>query len=767
VAQEVESILLIITTRPLTGRRPKEYDELVGLRGERRVHLSPLSNEEALQLAQNRLGVRSLPFAVGAFLIRHAGGHPFLLTELLNALLAHELITVSSGSCRLGTSIDDLSDFDKEFSRLNIPATVQGLIISRVDRLTPDEQVTLKVASVVGYTFGSEIVQSVCVSLEATGVSGVDLERLVAQGVILKNTGTTALYEFSHALIQETIYASVSKAQRKHLHELIASWYEERLAGVLPSYLPRLAHHWCKAEVKSKAIEYAVKAGTQALDGFSNKEAAGFFRDALFFADQKEDEPTVDISEAARWRLRLGRALVNTSEHNEAEANIETALRNLGYSVPKDKLTTLMFLGTECLQQVVHRVSDYLPLRSVAQGSALTLERAQAYESLMEIYYLQGLHLKTLFACLKSLNLAERLGPCDELARGYASFGAILGLVPWGEAAESYFSNALQIATRIKNPASLKWASLCEGVYRSGRGQWERARELFERMKDLGRHLGDERSIANAFQCLAMIEYFCGQFATTLHLTTEFYALAAKTSDQRFKAEALRWRAYALLAQGEFDLLPPCLAELEHRRLNANNRHMVNLGDVYALRAGLNLRLGQYEEALRNAKEASARLADAPNTAYEIVVERSLIAEVFLALWEYIGSYKSVGSKDADNALKECRDSAALECSKLQKLGRSFEMVRPFTYLRLGQQAYLQGDTSKALSLWSKSVNLANSLRMPYVEGLAEFERGRSSGGDLATREKSLDRARQLFQLSNANHDLARVQETTMYTSAA
>ena len=68
------------------------------------------------------------------------------------------------------------------------------------------------------------------------------------------------------------------------LHQQIAEWYERNYADNLSPYYALLAHHWEKAEVAPKTIEYLEKSGEQALRNFANEEAAAFFERALRLA---------------------------------------------------------------------------------------------------------------------------------------------------------------------------------------------------------------------------------------------------------------------------------------------------------------------------------------------------------------------------------------------------------------------------------------------------------------------------------------------------
>src|SRR5579859_105139 len=85
---------------------------------------------------------------------KKAEGHPFFSEELAYALRDAGLITVADGKC-------DIAGEAKDFHNLNLPDTVEGVIASRIDRLTPSEQLTLKVASVIGRVFAYQILRGI------------------------------------------------------------------------------------------------------------------------------------------------------------------------------------------------------------------------------------------------------------------------------------------------------------------------------------------------------------------------------------------------------------------------------------------------------------------------------------------------------------------------------------------------------------------------------------------------------------------------------
>jgi predicted ATPase len=80
-------------------------------------------------LAAQRLGVTSVPRLVAELIGEHAGGNPFFSEELAYALRDTGAITVTDGICQIAPGAD--------LRLLSLPHTVQGVILTRIDRLAP------------------------------------------------------------------------------------------------------------------------------------------------------------------------------------------------------------------------------------------------------------------------------------------------------------------------------------------------------------------------------------------------------------------------------------------------------------------------------------------------------------------------------------------------------------------------------------------------------------------------------------------------------
>lgn len=88
-------------------------------------------------------------------------------------------------------------------------------------------------------------------------------------------------YLFKHALVQDTVYTSLLKQDRKRLHRVIASRIEMLYPQQRNENAALLAEHYWVAEEWSHAAEYLLQAGTQALRVYAVREALGYFERLL------------------------------------------------------------------------------------------------------------------------------------------------------------------------------------------------------------------------------------------------------------------------------------------------------------------------------------------------------------------------------------------------------------------------------------------------------------------------------------------------------
>jgi predicted ATPase len=212
-----------------------------------------------------------------------ADGNPFFAEELVHMMRDTGLILIEGEECQLRPDAGDVSTW-------NIPRTVEGTILSRIDRLTAQQQLTLKVASVVGRVFPYRTLYDIHpIEEDRVAIAGhFDvLERLDLTP--LERTEPDRAYIFKHVITHEVSYNLLPYTQRRHLHREAAQWYERTHAHDLSPLYPLLAYHWRRAAedrtpdavAAVKAIDYLQHAGDRAARGFLEPEAVRFYREAI------------------------------------------------------------------------------------------------------------------------------------------------------------------------------------------------------------------------------------------------------------------------------------------------------------------------------------------------------------------------------------------------------------------------------------------------------------------------------------------------------
>jgi predicted ATPase/class 3 adenylate cyclase len=259
-------VCLVLATRPGAGLAP-EYDELLAEPTTQRISLDPLDAEESIQIVCERLRVGEVPEPVVTLIVEKAGGNPLFVEELAYSLRDSGLVDVASGRCTVAAG--------RDLASLALPDTVEGIIASRIDRLEPQPELVLKVASAVGLSFTPDVIHGVYPLDEDHVLIDGGLDTLVRRDLTVRDRSQTSLaYSFRHALTREVAYNRMLFSQRRELHRKLASWYEMRFGENRELVYATLAHHWSAAGDVEKACQYLELASTQALNNGMSREAA-------------------------------------------------------------------------------------------------------------------------------------------------------------------------------------------------------------------------------------------------------------------------------------------------------------------------------------------------------------------------------------------------------------------------------------------------------------------------------------------------------------
>ena len=151
-----------------------------------------------------------------------------------------------------------------------------------------------------------------------------DLKQLVeAELLYQRGVGTTAMYQFKHALIQEAAYASLLRRRtRQHYHQHIAQVLEAQFPDIVATQSELLAQHYTQAGLAEQAILYWQRAGQHASDRSANVEAISHFTTGIALLTTLPETPE-HTQQALTLYITLGAALLMTK--GQAAPEVEHA----------------------------------------------------------------------------------------------------------------------------------------------------------------------------------------------------------------------------------------------------------------------------------------------------------------------------------------------------------------------------------------------------------------------------------------------------------
>jgi class 3 adenylate cyclase/tetratricopeptide (TPR) repeat protein len=427
-----------------------------------RMAIGPLDPEAA----ESMLGelIEDLPPEERRELIRRSAGNPLFIEELARALAE------TGGSGRA------------------VPSMLQGLIMSRIDRLDPPFQHLLQMASVLGLQFPLPLLGSMFM-LESDAMRFEDALAGLEERGFLERQGDYG--GFLHALVQEVAYGGLLVRVRRVLHESAARLGEERFADRREAEAAFFAHHYWHADLPREAAPHLWIAGRTSAANWNLPAAEQFLRRAAE-ALEKSDR-ALEPEEAARFEETMGNVLLHRGSIDEAESwfhRLEE--RGRAATQPEWEARGIEYQG---------RIAWYRGRLDEAQTlfeRGLTVVTgdyprviADLHNDLGAVFYYRH-DFDRAFAChTKALELRrardDRLG----IAKSLSNIGnLLLHLKDDYDGAEEHYRKAHETAVEIGD-RQMQYSALNNlGLVKMTLGRWEDALQIFERAMSILAEIG-------------------------------------------------------------------------------------------------------------------------------------------------------------------------------------------------------------------------------------------------------------------------------------
>ena len=261
------AVLFLATYRP--GYRPPRMERSYVTQ----IGLQSLASDESLHLVSSILQAEQVPNPVVHDILAKAEGNPFFLEELVQAVT---------------------EDSEAQL-HLEVPDTIQGVLMERIDRLPDASRGLLHMASIVGREVPLKLLRLLW---DGPGDMEEHLPMLQQLEFLYEQFGTDEpLYLFKHALTQEVAYASVLPSRRQALHAAAGQALETLYAECLDDVVDRLAYHYAQSADAAKAVMYLTQLALKAARSYAHVEAIATIREALVHVEH--------LPQAERDRQRL------------------------------------------------------------------------------------------------------------------------------------------------------------------------------------------------------------------------------------------------------------------------------------------------------------------------------------------------------------------------------------------------------------------------------------------------------------------------------
>jgi class 3 adenylate cyclase/tetratricopeptide (TPR) repeat protein len=533
------------------------------------LNLGPLSAEDSRTLLRARLSLQEPDREIEDQILEKAEGNPFYIESIVRNLHEQEILTTAdTGKIRLRS----------DARQIQLPETLQELVLTRIDQLNEDQKTVLRIASVVGRIFAYELVKMLLPSTLRISALGEILTTLEALDLVPVAGNSPLTYYFKHAVIRDVAYETLPLERREALHKTVAAHLEASVGGAADKQTDLLAYHYLAGNELEKGLTYTITAGRQAADKFANQDAVYHFTRALEIlgrsehGGRSEDRQTVreqlarvyrqagmypeaidlltqclerPASPVRRADFHIGLGHVYQEEGHAAQAieELETALRLLGRKVPRREQAVVLAILWQLARRGV-RLALHLPEKRVVGERRIRYEKQFEVMILLgKIYFFSNLK-KTAWTVVNLVKVAERLQTPAELSLAYSNYAAAMMAQGFAERASTYCDRGLLLAEQTDNPMVLGQVYMRAGSLGLWSNEPLKSNEGFEKGVQIFKQIGGMWEQLTGLGAMTAAYTLASDFDMTDKLFGEVEELAGELNSKLHLAWAKCWRPF-------------------------------------------------------------------------------------------------------------------------------------------------------------------------------------------------------------------------------
>ena len=590
-------MLIVCTARPELFERRSAWAG--GIRHAITLSLSPLSDDETAQLLSGLSDRPVMAAVTQQALLARAGGNPLYAEQYVRMLAERG-----------------------DAGELPLPATVQGIIASRLDALPSEEKNLLQTAAVMGKVFWlGAVAESSGLSRRAAELLLHPLERKdFVQRARRSSVADQAEYAFLHVLVRDVAYGQIPRGRRADQHRLAAAWIGS--LGRTQDHAEMLAHHYLSALELSRAASQPIEpafaqralaslsdAGDRAYSLNAFTSAARFYQSALELALPQSSERAKLLFHLGRVRFIGGDVdpnllatacdeLVATGQ-GETAAEAEAALAEL-----------------YAMRGATDRCAEHFGrARELVANLGASRAKASVFDSISRRLIMFGESGEAIRLGREALATAEQLGLDQLRAQALVDIGA--ARMSGGDAGGiEDLERALAIAVEANAPTAIVRAQTNLAAVLVLRGDLERGVATEQEALAVASHFGLVGSQRWSRGMLPAVQYILGRWDEALAGADAFIAEVEAGSPHYLAAYCYATRAQ--IRPGRDDV-SGALADTERAlELARMNKHPQDILTTLATSAHVLRESGETERAALLADECLAELRSGTESGFSL-----------------------------------------------------------------------------------------------------------------------------------------------------
>ena len=517
--------------------------------------LSRVPRVDTSAIVRSIVGAPALSPELQQLVEERTEGNPFFVEEILRSLQERGLLERR----------EDEVGLRRPTARIEVPDSVQDVLLGRLERLDPASRDVLRVAAVIGRQFPRRVLEHVI----PDSAERIDERiRALRSAELIYNARVwpDVVYAFKHALTQEVAYDAQPETERQSQHARIGAAVEQVYGDRLSEHFGVLAHHFTRAQQWGKSLEYLLAAAQQAERTFATREALALYEQARASAERLAGgvgHPATLISiYEARARLYFV-----TSEFERSVAEAERIL-------PLARLTG-------------DRLKEAEALATIAWASTWGRQLDAAIRVSRE-----------------AIAVAEPVGALAAQGRAHFTIGFVRGVTGVLDESRAALDKAVEISTAAGDAVNQSLSLSAAGLLRNWTGDYGEAVQLQDRGQLLARECG--LLFPLLFNCFLRGLTLTGKGAYDAALASfsEGLSLAERVGDEAIHHRLLNCLGWLYADLGDLDYaeeLNSISARIARRRIDPGTQPNaeLNLAEIFRARGELTRAQDQYDGVFR------------------------------------------------------------------------------------------------------------------------------------------------------------------------